>query len=75
VKETNINGRFGRKAVLAQMMALVAGGGSWQPMCPRDAPVCERCPTPAHIHWLSAPRVQQQMVRGNLSRNMLDLGT
>jgi hypothetical protein len=37
-------------------MRLVADGGSWQPVCLRDAPICERCLASAHIHWLSAPR-------------------
>ena len=37
-------------------MRLVADGGSWQPVFLRDAPICERCLAPAHIHWLSAPR-------------------
>jgi hypothetical protein len=37
-------------------MRLAADGGSWQPVFLRDAPICERCLAPAHIHWLSAPR-------------------
>ena len=59
-------------------MRLAADGGSWQPVCLRDAPICERCLASAHIHWLSAPRGYTYSAKGGLKLiigQMLNLGT